>query len=182
MKIIKRNKGILRVTDGKLDITDPCYDHDVWYRLNNIEVMPGKYRCSYYICTGWDDEDYEEYVNDMNRYGYEVKPKSDAERLDTGRCFIAELQLDGHNYDINSDRYEKIGEIGVDAGMAGFFLNKPDFNNDEWSKFCNSMSLSDVAFFKPDFGFWTNSGYGDGCYDVFAVKDNGEIIALLIRF
>lgn len=37
--------GYLSIDNGKIDITDPCYDRDVWCRVNDVEVVPGKYVC-----------------------------------------------------------------------------------------------------------------------------------------
>lgn len=70
--------------------------------------------------------------------------------------------------------------IGVDAGMAGFSHNKPDYSDDEWHGFCERTSSGD-AWMTED-GFYSSSGYGDGEYGVFAYKHNGEITALEIRF
>ena len=30
---------------GSVDITDPCYDKDVWCRMNNVKVSEGEYAC-----------------------------------------------------------------------------------------------------------------------------------------
>lgn len=34
----------------------------------------------------------------------------------------------------------------------------------------------------PSNGFWTDSGIGDGCYTVHAIRKDRKIIALEIRF
>lgn len=75
---------------------------------------------------------------------------------------------------------EKIGSIGVDAGLAGFFHNKPDYSDEAWSKFCDRIRHGD-AWLTED-GFYSSSGYGDGCYGVYAYKQDGEITALEVRF
>ena len=80
-----------------------------------------------------------------------------------------------------------VGDIGVDAGIAGFFDGeKPDFTDTEWHDLCSWMSAKDnAAKSKADGkaygwyirsmpqtgreGFWTSSGYGDGGYDVYAI-------------
>lgn len=54
---------------------------------------------------------------------------------------------------------EKIGSIGVDAGLAGFFHNKPDYSDEAWSKFCDRIRHGD-AWLTED-GFYSSSGYGD---------------------
>lgn len=75
---------------------------------------------------------------------------------------------------------KEIGSIGVDAGLAGFFHNKPDYSDNAWTKFCDRISHGD-AWLMED-GFYSSSGYGDGCYGVYAQKTDGEITALEIRF
>ena len=75
---------------------------------------------------------------------------------------------------------EEIGEIGVDAGLAGFFHDKPDYDNDAWSKFCDRITTGD-AWLTED-GFFSSSGYGDGSYGVYAKQKDGKAVALEIRF
>ena len=75
---------------------------------------------------------------------------------------------------------KQIGSIGVDAGLAGFFNNKPDYNDAQWHAFCEQI-LNGNAWITED-GFFTSSGYGDGSYPVKAFKLNGKIIALEIQF
>lgn len=75
---------------------------------------------------------------------------------------------------------KEIGVIGVDAGLAGFFMNKPDYTDEQWHDFCESIRKGD-AWIKDE-GFFSSSGYGDGCYPVFAYTVDDEIIALEIRF
>lgn len=75
---------------------------------------------------------------------------------------------------------EQIGTIGVDAGLAGFFRNKPDYNDEEWANFCTMISKGSVWL--TDEGFYSHSGYGDGVYNVYANEDGNEAVALEIRF
>ena len=75
---------------------------------------------------------------------------------------------------------EEIGSIGVDAGLAGFFHNKPDYSDEEWGRFCDRVRNGD-AWLTED-GFYSSSGYGDGCYGVYAYKQDGAITALELRF
>lgn len=75
---------------------------------------------------------------------------------------------------------EEIGSIGVDAGLAGFFHNKPDYSDEEWGRFCDRVRNGDAWLIKD--GFYSSSGYGDGCYGVYAYKQDGAITALELRF
>lgn len=75
---------------------------------------------------------------------------------------------------------EEIGSIGVDAGLAGFFHNKPDYSDEEWGEFCDRVRNGDAWLIED--GFYSSSGYGDGCYGVYAYKQDGAITALELRF
>ena len=157
--------------NGSVDITDPCYDRDVWCRINDMKVRPGDYECSYF----------------MTNFPWEYDGKNGDDWCVT-RARIAhvdvmtELESTGFS---ECDEAEEIGEIGVDAGLAGFFKNKPDFSDEEWHEFCRAMRAMramDEQAYLTDLGFWTSSGYGDGGYPVYAVKRGGEIVALEIVF
>ena len=143
---------------GSVDITDPCYNKDVWYRMNDVRIKEGEYTCAVWHYT------------DRGTIG--GKPYVD-------RCVgVIGIYLDG--IIPPRDSMKEIGSIGVDAGVAGFFHNKPDYSEDEWNRFCDRMAKGDAWI--TDDGFFSCSGYGDGGYDVFACKQNDEIIALEIRF
>jgi hypothetical protein len=158
MKKLKPIEIGYRYFTESVDITDPCYRKDVWCRMNDVKVKPGEYKC-----VTWMRPD---------TYTYEGKTYDDT------RVAIIGIYLNG--LVPNEDYMEEIGEIGVDAGLAGFFNNKPDYNDDEWSEFCDS--IRDGCAWIKDEGFFSSSGYGDGCYPVNAFRMNGEIVALEIRF
>ena len=105
---------------GSVDITDPCYDKDVWCRMNNVKISEGEYAC--YVWRHTDKGKYE----DGTPYSY----------LLVGAIGIY------RNGDIPRQKdMEEIGSIGVDAGLAGFFHNKPDYSDEEWGRFCDRVSL-----------------------------------------
>ena len=137
--------------EGVVDITDPCYSKGTWCRMN-ATVKAGEYSCIIYKFK----DPHESYQ----------------------RVGIIGIYLDHKVPDENA--MEKIGEIGVDAGLAGFFMDKPDYTDNEWDRLCNSITKG-CAWIKDD-GFFSSSGYGDGMYDVYAYRQNGEIVALEIRF
>lgn len=152
-----------------IDITDPCYDKDVWCRINEVSIKPGNYLCAIWKNTDvypWKYEGVEEVTTDT-------------------RVGILGIYLDGQIP--SEDAFEELGQIGVDAGLAGFFENKPDYEDEQWIEFCNSLreedgSRSKIAWIRPE-GFFSDSGYGDGCYVVMKSTDcNGDIVALEIRF
>lgn len=81
---------------------------------------------------------------------------------------------------------ELIGNIGVDAGMAGFFRDKPDYTDEEWYQFCSQFDhrkrytgLDYGVVSESGYGVVSESGYGDGGYDVYA---NADRSAFMIEF
>lgn len=153
MKLAKKEIG-WHDFHRSVDITDPCYDKDVWCRKNDVKIADGEYLCITWI--------------------YRKRGKHPDRRVS-----IIGIYLNG---DIpGQDDMEIIGEIGVDTGLAGFFHNKPDYTDTEWSEFCNKIQEGDEWLTEE--GFWSSSGYGDGCYSVYASKnEQGVINALEIRF
>lgn len=140
--------------NGSVDITDPCYGKDIWCRKNDVKISEGKYQCVTWICRKRD-------------------------KHPDRRIAVIGIYLAGY-IPVQNDM-ECIGEIGVDAGLAGFFNNKPDYTDAEWSEFCDK--LCDGNAWLTEEGFWSSSGYGDGCYPVYAAKNQqGVINALEIRF
>lgn len=124
-----------------VDITDPCYSKDVWCRLNNVRIVPGTYEAR-------------------------------ANTKDEGECGVRVARLGIYKspkiYRTDRRTWTAIGDIGVDAGLAGIFAHKADFTDDEWVDFCNTIKEGFAwAFDDPAVkGFCSTSGFGDGCYDV----------------
>lgn len=161
-----RRKTIgIKTFGNKVDITDPCYKKDVWCRLNDIEITPGDY-----TCIAWKSTE---------TYEYNGKEHKDVRVGNLG------IYLNGV---IPSQKsMEEIGEIGVDAGLAGIFNSKPDLDDDSWRGFCDYIDKGDHWIFngKDSFGLdgvCSSSGYGDGMYGVYAAKKDGKISAIEIRF
>ena len=154
---MRRKKIGTKHFEGIVDITDPCYNRSVWCRMT-AEVKAGEYDCII-----WRNTD---------------KGVYNGEEYKDVRVGVIGIYLNGIIPPQKS--MEEIGSIGVDAGLAGFFMNKPDYNDEEWDEFCDSIRKGD-AWIKDE-GFFSSSGYGDGCYGVYAYKINNEIVALEIRF
>lgn len=134
----------------KIDITDPCYNKDVWCRINNFPITAGIYAC------------YIDVANDEETCGWGERVARIGIRKD------------------RATHFEEKGTIGVDAGLAGFFVNKPDYNDKEWNEFVN-MTCTGKAW-KTDNGFFSESGYGDGAYRVYAGYKDGEVVEVYIDF
>lgn len=145
-------RGILNVANGKIDITDPCYDKNICCRINDVKVEPGHYHCFFIMREG-----------------------RVAEVAISLSCLLEEYG------------WEPIGTIGVDAGLAGFFIDKPDYSDDEWQAFCDKLIEEDKInedsyVYLYDNAFFTESGWGDGSYEVFGIKENDKFRALKIVF
>ena len=101
---MKRKKIGVMDFHGSVDITDPCYDRDVWCRMNDVKIKDGMYTCMVWRHTFKGE--------------YEGKPY-------TEQCVgIIGIYLDG--VIPQQKAMKEIGSIGVDAGLAGFFHHKPD--------------------------------------------------------
>lgn len=160
---------------GEVDITDPCYDRDVWCRMNNVKIAKGQYTCVVYVSKHWyDDPCWKGLTPPVGR-----KKRIYYNNIDSIGIFHTELV--GDNIENTRLSMDYIGNIGVDAGLAGFFHNKPDYNDKEWHDFCDSIHRSRDAYIR-DNGFFAASD--DGGYDVYAAYDPNtqEIIGLEIDF
>lgn len=126
--------------------------------MNDVKIKDGEYTCAIWMHT--------------------EKGEYDGEPCIDRRVGIIGIYLDGA---IPCQRaMEEIGSIGVDAGLAGFFHKKPDYDDAAWSSFCDTIQTGSAWLTKD--GFFSSSGYGDGGYGVYAHKTDGEIDALEIRF
>lgn len=142
-----------KVFGERIDVTDPCYDRDVWCRKNDIEIRPGEYEC------------YADVLSNDETCGFGKR---------VSRIGIRHIGT-------NERCFECIGVIGVDAGLAGFFQNKPDYDDDEWADFCGRIEHGNLCYFSEE-GFFSSSGYGDGEYGVYAAYSEQQIVALEIHF
>lgn len=142
--------GELNLTSGSVCITDPCYNHDVWCRMNNVPVVPGNYRCVVHY-------------SDEGEWGWRVA------KIGIYRDSNVREEMD---FDCISDL---IGDIGVDAGLAGIFQDKPDFTDEQWHDLCNDIRNGDAWLVsgREMRGFFSSSGFGDGGYDVYGHRFNG---------
>lgn len=143
---------------GSVDITDPCYDRNVWCRMNDVKIKDGEYDCYIWL--------------DKCRYEY---PDGFIDVYDV--VSIIGIYRNGI---VQCEDMEEIGKIGVDSGLAGFFHNKADFSDEEWREMCSTCERGYAWMLKD--GFFSVSGDGDGMYKVYAYKQDGEITALEVHF
>ena len=132
----------------KVDITDPCYDKDTWCRMTT-DCEPGEYK-------GYVE------MSDEGSWGMRV----------------ASISIFKGNKKWGIEEMECIGTIGVDAGLAGFFNDKPDFNDEEWSEFCDMIREGDAWDLYN--GIFSSSGFGDGEYNVYANEERNAFTIVFI--
>lgn len=169
MNITKANNGDVVQLENYVDITDPCYDNDVWCRVT-VPCKAGEYICYF-------EKKEDEIFEDCERIAKCAIIHSD---YNDG---LTQNPIDLH-FVKNDNLDVKSYEIGVDAGLAGFFNNKPDFDDDEWSEFCDKICNFKAAIFEKDerSGFFTESGYGDGGYKVTCLFEGDRFVAGVIDF
>lgn len=160
MKVLKSvEKGTFNFDKGIVSATDPCYNDNVWCRLDNIKIKPGKYRCIAYTVE---------------------------EGIYKGCITICQIVYGDIPAPQDGVKRDLLGTIGVDAGLAGFYQDKPNYTDDEWRDFCSKLYPVDgnwADFLINEHGFCTSSGEGDGEYPVYAYYDEkGEIYCLEICF
>lgn len=131
-----------------IDITDPSYDEDVWCRINNLPIEAGEYEC--YTVTADNDE------------------------TDGWGDRIARIGIRKQGAQIKHT--ERIGLIGVDSGLAGFF------NCDNQLAYEEALDNSVKDVFLSDKAFFSSSGYGDGGYDIYAGYSGGKPVEVYIEF
>lgn len=87
--------------------------------------------------------------------------------------------------------FREIGAIGVDAGLAGFFENKPDYDDEQWSRVGDELLQAGhptILQTAKESSFGCNgvvvtSGYGDGAYPVYEIiGENGTRLGYRIDF
>jgi len=151
MKTEIKNLGILNLTSGKLMATDPCYNNDVWCKKELTSVKPGEWEVAVEIL-------------DEGEWGKR----------------ISKLSIKHINSTVDFNKIEDNGSIGVDAGLAGFFENKPNYDDNAWSDICDylfKLGSRTMLITTPDSPFKCNgvcvsSGYGDGDYALNIIKDS----------
>lgn len=96
---------------------------------------------------------------------------------------------------------KKIGEIGVDAGLCWigdpcYILHRegrnPEAIGKDWGDFCNKLHDSDsdepLAYQMnydmghEGLGVVVSTGYGNGCYPVYAEYKDGRIASVTVEF
>jgi len=106
----------------------------------------------------------------------------------TDPCYKSDVWCRINEVDTVPGNWDLEGEVGVDSGLAGVYVRKKNFTDDEWSEFCNMVNQGHAWVHHRNFGgyltgFTTSSGYGDGGYPAFVVRnEEDDCIAIEIVF
>lgn len=162
---IKENEDLL--------ISDPCYDDDCWCRnlVKSETIKKGVY--SAFVVE-----------KDYGDWGLRIK-----ELIIANSEYLNIHDLENSVKDL--DFCVELKEVGVDAGLCGFFVNKPSYNREEWYKICDFLypekhcinyilATKDNPFMCN--GVCSSSGFGDGSYRVLSCVKNGLFIGFKIIF
>lgn len=140
---------------GTVQVTDPCYDSDVWCRTT-IDVKPGEYACRIWMSP-------EERVGIIGIYLKGIVPPQQVMKevaiigVDAGLAGFFNIKPDYSD----EEWKEFCNDIFSTKEDAYIFKDRPDKTE----------------------GFFSSTGYGDGEYPVYVCKDvDGEIVAAEIRF
>lgn len=167
--------GTFEANDGLIDITDPCYEEDTWCAKFGVKVKPGTYHC---------------FVDVADFPALYLKNDNDATPKTMHDERLIHLTIVHNDYIrnlLNKEWKLLSADIGVDAGLCGFYNHKPDFTEDnDWLEFINNLRNLDkheyITCDLRNYGITVSSGWGDGVYEVYKKSDKGEIVALDLRF
>lgn len=154
----------------KVRVSDPCYDSDVWCACTLENMLPGKYKATALL---------------VNTDDWGVR--------------VAQLMICHEDY---VNRNMPLGcitnKIGVDAGMCGFWdydrfkAAKEDENRrraensrytspfaEEWMHELTE-NQQQGGILKDGWGVASRSGYGDGCYGLYAARNRDDKVVVAI--
>lgn len=163
--------GTFNVTSGKIIVTDPCYDMDVWCLIKNISAKNG-----------------------MWKGGIALNPEEG--RVSRLMAFHSDYY---EQYCTGKWKLVK-GDLGVDSGQCSIFDQKfykknhggdyVDPTNKKYKDMPNFYSKCCWATFETKHrsgivdssGIVSSSGYGDGSYNLEIIKVKKLAVALHITF
>ena len=163
--------GSFEVVSGKLAVSDPCYEVDVWCRGELENCRTGTWVASVL-------------EKHMGSWGHRI-------------CKLIAVHEDYVNEKMSKGQCMGF-DVGVDSGQAGLFdashyrddavLPTHDKLKDKdpseiWYDHCCNITLSPLSAGVLPYGVVSSSGYGDGSYDCFVCRNEyGQIIRAEIEF
>ncbi len=165
--------GEFTLTGDKLRVTDPCYTKDTWCAGVIEGMKPGAYNA--YVAYD-EDGRVEMLLVAHATKGNEIFAKAD--------------EIQRKNDSITWRYWEHIdAEIGVDSGQCGLFDEEKVFDatqfteipycgfecDNAWYATCCALTLSSMQAGVLPCGAVSSSGWGDGCYPAFMLRNAKNI-------
>lgn len=185
---VHRYVGTINIRDGLVDITDPSYEKGTWCAIFGFSIKPGKYRCFVNIGNFPSKVKYSEDDIEVKAYG---KAPNYTYTLPDKRIIdliIEHEDVEKSPSSMSIENWELVSDdIGVDAGMCGFYNHKPSFfTEDDWTNFWQNLKdyprLKDRTCDIKPYGITVSSGFGDGGYPLYKYVEHDEIVALRLKF
>ena len=171
------------ITSGKMVLSDPCYTLDTWCMGIVDNVKNGKWVG---IIEQSDEGSWgvrNSMLISMNVDAMTKNPNLEKELMTSGDLlpFIGGVDS-GQFGHFDFDNYRK-DDLAIDLPKA-FDDDWADSEGDEWYRACCYLTLeTEDDFGVLPFGCVSSSGYGDGSYHTYGIKDdNGQYVGFMTIF
>ena len=150
---VRKELGTFEVTGDKLIVTDPCYTRDTDCHGIVSNVLPGTWQALIFTTTntnGWGER-------------------------------VTELQVRHSTAKVSHDNLAPF-DVPVDSGQAGVFVEElyphaetGDYGDETtfYGRAC-AATLRDISAGVLKEGAVSSSGYGDGCYECWILRDSDD--------
>lgn len=154
MKLKLKESSTIELKEGTVDITDPCYDDNVWCRINSLKIKSGTWKIENWVADGRTFALVLYNLDYWNRLEHLPLAKIGNVGVDAGMCGVFENKP---NY--NETEWLELCDVVHDEKLT---TNAPEFK-------CKGVCCC--------------SGYGDGYYPVLGkTYDTDEYVYLEIKF
>lgn len=164
-----------KLEGDKLRVTDPCYTPDTWCSGTLDNVKPGNWCARVGYCK-------DGIFSQVDRAAF----------LQIWHESYAGPHDPTEDVSLHFADYEKADiHVGVDSGQAGFFAPEVqtwDRGDGRWGgdapywRICKLTTEGEGQFGVIEAGAVSSSGYGDGGYDCFTKRVDGQVVAAVIVF
>lgn len=179
-KDIKRNPkeylGYFEITSGQVMVSDPCYEIGTWCQHELDKVKNGKWMS---VKVSSDEKDWGIRVAELYAYTGDEPEEEDFEHVEGASIGVDSGQAG--IFDLSAYRNDKL--IDINEIQNHFWRNENDEIGQLWYGACCDITSSGKSAGSLTGGVVSSSGYGDGGYDLYAVKDaEGLITAIKVVY
>lgn len=156
------------VKNGKITLSDPCYDLSTTCMIKDVKFPNGIYRVD---IREYDSPSWGKRVAELIIYNINKVPENEGKEMD---ILWKEIE----------------GEVGVDSGQAGIYdaiyyelhHSENDIDEDWYDEICDLTYGKKHYGTKDDSCVVSSSGFGDGGYQAFLGYLGEEIVGAKIEF